>query len=47
MSAPLRRWQKNFSVEDFEKNVLPRIDIDKLIETQKAQICVQKCKIPE
>ena len=35
------------SKEDFERNHLNLIDIDKLIETQQAQICVMKCKKPE
>ena len=33
-------WQRSFTAADFEKHYLPRIDLNILLEMEKAQICV-------
>ena len=40
-------WQRSFTASDFEKHYLPRLDVERMIEMEKAQICVSKCKMPE
>ena len=47
MTAPISNWQKKFDADDFEKNYLPRLEVPKLLEMEKAQLCVSKCKRAE
>ena len=36
MTAPISNWQKKFDADDFEKNYLPRLEVSKLLEMEKA-----------
>ena len=47
IGKPISTWQKNFSLEDFEKHHLPRLDVGNFMDMERAQICVSKCKTPE
>ena len=43
VEAPISKWQRNFTASDFEKSYLQNINMDSVIQIQKAKICVDRC----
>ena len=43
----VHKWQYDFSVADFEKYYMKKLEVDTFIEMEQAQRCVQKCRRAE